>query len=488
MTSQSNTAASMNGRVPGSRGFTGRGGGRQAYVPTLPQWRGTSVQVCGLWPFASGAPAPLIGVPFGQCEKGGSLSPVCFDPISWFRAGMISNPSMFVLGLPGLGKSSAVRHISLGLAGFGVSTMVLGDLKPDYVDLVEAVGGQCITIGRGGVSLNPLDTGNTPAAASQLTGQARLDLLNSAHARQLTMLSSLVELVRGERITDRERTILDRALRVWDTHNPGSVPVIGDILTIVRAAPDDVRLAALDRGSIDRYLEVTEALEASLMALLGGRFGQIFAAPTTTPMRMDRSVVFDVSAVSGADEALQAAVLLACWSYGFGNITTANMLADAGIDTRRLFFVVMDELWRVLRAGEGMVDSVDALTRLNRQWAVGQAMITHTMSDLEALASEQARAKARGFVERAGVCLLGGLPEREMGLLRGAVRLNSAEEDVLTSWQDPGSLDPDTGRLSAPVGRGRFLIKVGRQPGIPAECVLTPCERDLSDTSWRWHE
>ncbi|MDY5147266.1 hypothetical protein, partial [Actinotignum timonense] len=39
---------------------------------------------------------------------------------------------------------------------------------PDYVDLVEAMGGQCITIGRGGVSLNPLDTGNTAAAAEDL--------------------------------------------------------------------------------------------------------------------------------------------------------------------------------------------------------------------------------------------------------------------------------------------------------------------------------
>ena len=38
--------------------------------------------------------------------------------------------------------------------------MVLGDIKPDYVDLVEALGGQVITIGHGRGGINPLDAGN----------------------------------------------------------------------------------------------------------------------------------------------------------------------------------------------------------------------------------------------------------------------------------------------------------------------------------------
>lgn len=56
----------------------------------------------------------------------------------------------------------------------------------------------------------------------------------------------------------------------------------------------------------------------------------------------------------------------------------ANALADAGLEPRRHYLVVLDELWRALRIGHGMIDRVDALTRLNRQRGVGLAMISHT--------------------------------------------------------------------------------------------------------------
>lgn len=112
------------------------------------EWRGTTVQVCGLWPFAAGTGSPMVGVPIGRNLLSGAT--LCADPISWFQcAHLISTPSMFVLGKVGLGKSSLVRRMALGLTGYGVLPMVLGDLKPDYVDLIRALGGQVIELGRG---------------------------------------------------------------------------------------------------------------------------------------------------------------------------------------------------------------------------------------------------------------------------------------------------------------------------------------------------
>jgi hypothetical protein len=126
------------------------------YVEAAEEWRGTSVQVCGLWPFAAGTGSPMVGVPIGRHITTGAT--LCCDPISWFqRAQLISNPSAFILGLPGLGKSSLVRRMTLGLAARGVIPLVVGDLKPDHVTVIEALGGDIIQLGRGRGYLNVLD-------------------------------------------------------------------------------------------------------------------------------------------------------------------------------------------------------------------------------------------------------------------------------------------------------------------------------------------
>jgi hypothetical protein len=135
-----------------------------------------------------------------------------------------------------------------------------------------------------------------------------------------------------------------------------------------------------------------------------------------------------------------------------------------------------------------MVDRVDALTRLNRQRGVGTAMISHTMSDLLSLSSEQDRMKARGFVERSGMVICGGLPAAEMPMLRSAVAVSRAEEAMLVGWQDPPAWDPFTGAEADPPGRGNFLVKVGGKPGIPVHVALTSIERDLNDTNKLWHD
>jgi hypothetical protein len=383
-------------------------------------------------------------------------------------------------------NSTITRRMALGLAGYGVQPLVLGDLKPDYKDLIEALGGQVIQLGRGRGHLNVLDPGESREAALRLTGSARQAIQADAHGRRQTMVSALISIMRSQKPTDREETIIDEALKVLDDRHQGT-PVLRDLLAVVQEAPERVRNVALDRGSMDRYREITEGLEASLIGLVGGgRLGEIFSEQTDNPMMMDRPVVFDVSNIDDSETSLQAAVLLACWSYGFGAVAVAQALADAGLEPRRHYYVILDELWRVLRAGQGMVDRVDALTRLNRQRGVGMAMISHTMSDLQALANEEDRMKARGFVERSGMAILGGLPRAEMQQLTSVIPMSQEEQDMLIGWQDPPAWDPQTGEEAAPPGRGNFLIKVGGRPGIPVHVDLTTVEREINDTNKLW--
>ena len=151
-------------RRPGARGWRGRGGGASLYIQAPDEWRSTTNQACGLWPFAAGTGSPMSGVPLGRNLVSGAT--LCGDPISWFQdAKLINNPSCFVLGLPAYGKSTLVRRMTLGLSGYGAVPLILGDLKPDYVDLVNALGGQVIPLGRSRGFLNVLDPGEATAAA-----------------------------------------------------------------------------------------------------------------------------------------------------------------------------------------------------------------------------------------------------------------------------------------------------------------------------------
>jgi hypothetical protein len=506
-------------RRPGLRGWRGAGQGEAVYVTAADEWRGTSVQVCGLWPFVGGSGTPIVGVPIGVHTDTGA--PFGGDPISWFMHGMINNPSMFVLGLPHYGKSTLVRHIVLGLAGRGINPLILGDLKPDYVDLIRAMGGQVISLGPGRGHLNVLDPGEATGAAARLIASAeqhRADadraaeqqsggqetarllaaavkaeklaeqLMADSHNRRLNMMTALITIVRNAKPSAHEESLIDRALHIVD-ERLDRVPLIGDLIEVIKDAPDELRAIALDRGDMGRYLDATDQLRQSLYSLDGsGRFSDMFSKPTDQPMDLAKPVVFDLSGISDTQRDIQAASLLACWSTGFATVQVAHTLADAGLEPRRNYFVVMDELWRALRSGEGMVDRVDSLTRLNRTEGVGQAMITHTMSDLEALPTESERMKARGFVERSGMVVCGALPGAEMDKLDKAVALSRAEQARLISWADPGSwTDVGGSRKRVRPGLGKFLFKVGGRPGVPVALKLTSVEESLHDTNKRWH-
>jgi hypothetical protein len=454
------------------------------YVEAAEEWRGTSVQVCGLWPFAAGTGSPMVGVPIGRHITTGAT--LCCDPISWFqRAQLISNPSAFILGLPGLGKSSLVRRMTLGLAARGVIPLVVGDLKPDHVTVIEALGGDIIQLGRGRGYLNILDGTEALQAAGRLTGHMRAEIIADARGRRLTMICALITILRAAPPSVDEEVLLERAITILDDMHEG-VPVLTDLIRVMTDAPDTLRELARDRGNLDRYHDAIDPLVRALTAMLGrGRVGELFSSKTTTPMRRNVPTVFDLSSIDDGQVDLQRAALLACWSAGFGSVAVGHALADAGLEPRRYHLIVMDELWRALRGGRGLVDRVDSLSRLNRTRGVGTLMVSHTLADLQSLPDADDRAKARGLVERSGMVICGGLPAAEMPGLSKIVGLSGREQELLTSWVSPPSWDT-VDQSAEPPGRGRFLVKVGGRPGLPARVMLTEAERALADSNARW--
>ncbi|MFR9769368.1 hypothetical protein [Nocardia sp. SC052] len=478
------------------RGYRGLGGGRAAVVATTPEWRATTVQVAGLWPFAVGASAPTVGTPVGAHYITGT--PVHFDPMSWFLKGFITAPIVFVLALNGFGKSSLIRRMVTGAVAAGETVLCMGDTKPDYRDLVEQLGGQVVDVGYGHGTVNPLDVGALGAVVEQLTDpDQRRQVAARVEAGQVNIVAGLIELVRGSRVADYEEVLLAAGLRQLYSPTGGFTyqrpPLLSDLLDVISGGAEQLRQFA-EEDDETAYRASTKTLRRSLRALVEGPFGAIFNGPTTTRLDLGSpAVCVDVSRIPEGDTKLLAAVLMVCWSEGFGAVAAAHALADAGLAPPRTFEVVMDEIWRVLGVGEFMVDRVDALTRLNRTLGTGLILCSHTIKDLAAFDSPSAQAKALGFFERARAKLIGPVGPEEINRIRAAVGITDTEKLLVTSWaapRPPSDDDLDPARRETPPGTGCFLLKTGEanEPGIPFRMVFTPTERaaDVHNTNRRF--
>ncbi|MFB7718220.1 hypothetical protein [Nocardia sp. NPDC056100] len=472
------------------RGYSGLGGGRASVVPAMPEWRSTTVQVAGLWPFSVGAAAPTVGTPVGTHYITGA--PVHFDPMSWFLRGYITAPIAFVLALNGFGKSSLIRRLVTGSVATGETVLCMGDTKPDYRDLVEALGGQIIELGYGYGSINPLAVGALGSVIERLpAGDLRRRVAARVEAGQITIVAGLVELVRGSRIADYEETLIAAGLR--ELYSPAGgftaaqPPLLSDLLAVISEGADRLRRFA-EEDDNPSYRASTKMLRRSLRALIEGPWGEIFDRHTSTPLDLHSpAVCVDVSRIPEGDTKLLAAVLMTCWSEGFGAVAAAHALADAGLAPARTFGVVMDEIWRVLGVGEFMVDRVDALTRLNRVLACWLIMCSHTIKDLASM-------KALGFFERARAKILGPVGPDEIERIRSTVSITETEKLLVTSWAAPRP--PADDRLDGPViretppGTGCFLLKTGEaaEPGIAFRMTFTPTERasDIHNTNRRF--
>ncbi|MGT2462962.1 ATP/GTP-binding protein [Sinomonas atrocyanea] len=470
---------------PLKRGYRIAGGGYANLLDLPPEYRGSSRQVCGLWPFSSGSGAPLAGAPLGQQMITGQV--VGLDHFGAFEEGLIPNPSVYFMSNPALGKSTAVGKMCLWLAYRGVPSMYLGDVKGEHVLRTRKADGKVNRLGSGRGYLNPLDPGGSARAVERLTGTLREEVSRGAHEQRKALMMALITVSRESKPSEQEDLILGRALEILYERHDG-VPLVRDLEKLIAQAPEDLRTVVLDRGDMDRYLDATDALRTSLIGIAtgSGPLGDMFSRHTTEQLDMTRSVCFDLSALPDTQPQKQAAGLLACWSVGFEAVNTAQVLADAGLEPRRNYNIVLDEFWRALRVGRGIVDKADSLTRLNRNEGVGQMMISHTLKDFEAVADETDRAKAKGFVERCAMVVLGGLGAKELSEVEHFRRLTRQEKRRVESWADVKKITTTQHGRTAPYGRGKFLVKLGQAPGIPVQMKLTGVEDEISDTNTRW--
>jgi len=466
------------GPPPPAWGARQPGAGRAAHIATGVEYQATTVQVAGLYPFMAGSGSPALGVPIGRHMLWGEVC--CLDPLAWLDAGLTTNPGMFLLGQPGAGKSALAKRLLVGMTGYGIRGLVLGDTKPDYTRLVEHLGGQVIRIGRGLDRINPLDAGPLQTALGRMPAAQAQQLRLEIRGRRLSLLLALCTLLRGRPVTNPEQVVLARAVDLVDQAHTGSGggPGIPDVLAALEQAPDQLRAAARAQAPAD-YRARTDELVFTLTLLCDGPLRGVFDGPTSTPLDLDAPAVsVDISRVAAAGDTLLAAAMLCTWAYAFGMVDATTALAEQQLAPRRRYFAVLDELWRAIRGSAGLVEHADALTRLNRQRGMATLMITHGLGDLEALAAPEDRAKARGFIDRSAIKILAALPDVELDQISRIVHLSAPERELVSSWATAEAWQAST----AHPGRGKYLIKTGQRPGLPIALSLVAEEVDLYDT------
>lgn len=469
---------------PSAVGWNRRGGGPAGYIEGLYELQGTTVQVCGYYPFIEGVSTPAVGAPLGYHLTKNTV--VHGDPVSWYVHQLIRNPSAFVMGQPGLGKTALIQRIVTVLAAWGVIPMVLTDTRPDYVTNIRLLDGQVIRFSPGQGHMNLFDMGPMVHQLWAIEDdERRHEAIEDMRNRRRSLVAGIVAMVSGRQLEPHETNVLSRSIEALDP-DLTDPPLLPDVIDYIRSAPRELRHVTLTHaeGQETEYDNRVRGLLDALIALgPEGLYGDMFSKPTTTHIEQGRPVVFDISGVSENDTVLMGTVQSLCWNLGSATVAAEQFIAEAEGRAQRHYVLIMDELWRMLRASSQMVYFIDTIIRLNRGRGLGQILCTHTMNDLE-LSTEVLTKIAWGFVERSEMVFLGGLAPNEMGNLETVFDLSRAERASLTDWTDDSGSGNDGVRKRP--NTGKFILKTGKRPGTPFRTALTAAEAgvSMSDAAW----
>ncbi|MEV5774233.1 ATP-binding protein [Streptomyces antimycoticus] len=457
----------------GRLGWGGRFGGRSAVEDAGSVYTGPSTQVGGIYPYLLGAGLPPRGVPVGRDVLTGEL--VCIDPSGW-TGRLTTNPGVWVMSQPGAGKSALVKRLCLVYSAYGHMVVVPGDVKGEYSALVRELGGSVVSIGDGAGRLNPLDSGPLKGQLETLPDKERSALVDVLNGRRLETLGALLSTKPGlgRSPSEVERSALNTAVQLAADACDGD-PIIPDVTAVLRQAPEPLRNKLAASG--DTYKNLTRSIVAGLDNLVDGPLKGLFDGPTTTPLDLDSPAVsVDISGLRARGNDVISAGMIATWAYAYSSIDSARSI---GVMSRKLV-LPMDEMWRALRSGPGLVDAMDAISRLNRVTDDVTIYVTHSLLDSEALPTEEDRAKARGLMDRCDTWVIGASSVEELQRVTGKRALTEQERMMITSWSSATSTGLDTSQVHP--GRGKYLIKIGTRPGIAASTELTRTEQRLYHT------
>jgi hypothetical protein len=395
----------------------------------LPRHRSTTANVCALYPAAVQAPLPPVGPLLGTDLTAGDAA-LCWDPFEAYAEGLVENPNVFLMGEPGVAKSSLIKcwafwqHHLYGPSRFINFT----DPKGEYRALAQRLGLSVVRLAPGGTArINPLE------GVARLTGK---DLARE-RAVQTTMLASLAATQLARRLSPLERKALRTivAITTGRRHqlSPATLP---DVVALLED-PTDELCAAVQRS--DRHVvRDLEELRFGIDELCSGTLAGMFDGPSTVEVDWSGpGLVVDLSGVVDDDAAL-AVVMVA--AIGWSRQQRHRLHGRQRIN-------VNDESYYMYKQIE-TVEFAQSRRKLGRQLGEANIDICHRPSDLAAQADDGSKiAKiAQGLLSDSAMKILFRQASGELAAATALFGLTETEVACVA-------------RLS----RGRALWKIGER-------------------------
>lgn len=282
------------------------------------------------------------GIELGHDLLGGTFA---FDPFSAYRAGVVTNPNVAVLGAIGRGKSTFVKQLLLGELQRGRRAVVV-DPKGEYGELARHLGTDPVVLRPGGTAmLNPIG-GDGPDAVR----------------RDVALVTALAEHGLERSLEPTERVALDLARTAC-----GQAATVEHVVrALLDPAPGAGMVVRLDDASLS---VAGRAVAYELRRYTAGdRAGMLDGGPENQLDLGAPLLVLDCSALWGTD--------------ALGPVMAAVIAAARRAEQIEPRYLVLDEAWAVL-ADPTIARWLRGAWKLARANATSHILVLHRVSDVE---------------------------------------------------------------------------------------------------------
>lgn len=370
----------------------------------------------GGFPFANSGFNDGEGYYFAKDTNGGL---VILD--SWKRGGDRTNSNFCVMGIPGVGKSTAIKHILMSEYMEGTKVIAI-DPESEYKDICLKLGGDWVNAAGGSRGrLNPLQVRPSPNDEEEEKiklyedeGHGMNDL--ALHMKNLDIFFSLYL----PTLTDMQKAVLKKSLIelyetfgiVWDTDihdvSADKFPIISDLYEFIRK-----KAATADNGQIysDLAMLLYDMAEGADSFIWNGH---------STVQADSGLLVLDTHALQEMSESIKRTqyfnILTYCWE---------QMSRDRG----ERVLLVCDEAYLMIdqRVPQSLVYLRNVMKRA-RKYEGGLAIISHSVVDFLA---ESIKQYGQALLDAPCYKILMGTDGPNLKETAGLYDLTEAEQELL---------------------------------------------------------